>query len=83
MLDLGEFWKIFQGLGINGAIIITLLVVIGMMYKMNMSLLASKDKAQAALLMGLENSTSAQRQVAVVLARIESRLGIPSEEPKP
>lgn len=79
MLALGEFWKIFQGLGINGAIIVTLLVVIGMMYKMNMQLLASNDKARAALLLALDNSTSAQRNVAVVLSRIESRLGLPMQ----
>lgn len=81
MGGLGEFWKIFQGLGIDGAIIVTLLVVIGMMYKMNMSLLKSKDKAQAALLHALDNSTAAQRNVAVVLSRIESRLGIPPQGP--
>jgi hypothetical protein len=77
MFSMGEFWKIFQGLGLEGAIIITLLVVIGMMYRMNLQLLRSKDKAQAALIMALENSTSAQRSVAVVLSRIESRLGLP------
>lgn len=80
MFGLGEFWKIFQGLGLEGAIIITLLVVIGMMYKMNMSLLKSKDQAQAALIQTIENSTAAQRGVVVVLARIESKLGIPAQE---
>lgn len=77
MLGLEEFWKIFQGLGIEGAIIVTLLVVIGMMYKMNMSLLKSKDKAHEALLTALGNSTAAQTNVAVVLSRIESKLGLP------
>lgn len=75
---LGEVAKVFQGLGLAGAVILALLCVIVIQYRMNMALLASNDKARAALLSAIENSTAAQLNVAVVLSRIEAKLGIPA-----
>lgn len=73
-----EFFKIFQGLGVEGAIIIALLAVIAMQYRLNLALLKSNDQGRAALLTALENSTAAQRNVAVVLSRMESKMGLES-----
>ena len=76
---LGEIAKVFHGLGLTGAVVFALLLVIVMQYVLNLRLLASNDRGRAALLSALNNSTAAQQNVAVVLARVEARLGLPAE----
>lgn len=71
----GEIAKVFQGLGLAGAVVLALLVVIYIQYRMNMALLLSNDKGRAALISAMENSTTAQLNVAIVLSRLESNLG--------
>lgn len=74
---LGEIAKVFQGLGLPGAVILALLTVVVIQYRMNIALLKSNDTGRAALIAALGNSTTAQINVAVVLSRIEARLGMP------
>lgn len=71
---LGEIAKVFQGLGLPGAVVFALLIVIFIQYRMNIALLKSSDDQRKAITAVIENSTSAQVEVASVLSRIEAHL---------
>jgi len=85
MEGLGELFKVFQGLGVDGAVIMALLIVIYLMYRLIIHLLkalATKDASDRttteALVEVVRNSTASHMSVAVALSRIESALNLPS-----
>lgn len=67
----GEIAKVFVG----QPLLLAGLIVIVLQMRVISTLISSNDKARAALLSALNNSTNAQLNVAVVLSRIESKLG--------
>lgn len=74
---IGEIAKVFQGLGLPGAVVLALLIVILIQYRMNLALLKSNDRATGALLEAMNNSTAAAMNVVMVLSRIEAQMGLP------
>lgn len=70
----GEIAKIFQGLGLPGAVIFALLIIVFMQYRMNTALLKSSDKGRDAFISLVENNTNSQLEVATVLSRLQATI---------